>query len=161
MGMQTPGRAFPPFASEAEIHAIVEGFGSRTLPVADWTHQAHLAVGLWHVAQFGETTAKARLRDGIRSYNEAVGTPNNDMRGYHETVTLYYAWAAARYLEMTPPLPLVERTNGFVEGPFGSKDGIFTFWSRDLLLSVAARRAWVAPDMAPLDATLLTAAAPA
>ncbi|WP_204324604.1 hypothetical protein, partial [Stenotrophomonas maltophilia] len=72
-------------------------------------------------------------------------------------MTLYYAWTAARYLEMTPRLPLVERTNGFVESPFGSKDGIFTFWSRDLLLSVAARRAWVAPDIAALDPALLTA----
>ncbi|WP_204310536.1 hypothetical protein, partial [Stenotrophomonas maltophilia] len=71
-----PGRAFPPFASEAEIHAIVQGFGDRTLPVVGWTHQAHLAVGLWHVAHFGEAAAKTRLRDGIRGYNEAVGTPN-------------------------------------------------------------------------------------
>ncbi|MGL4288916.1 MAG: hypothetical protein ACRCVA_21375 [Phreatobacter sp.] len=159
MGMQTPGRSFPPFASEAQVQAVVQGFRNRTLPIADWTHQAHLAVGLWHVAQFGETTAKALLRDGIRSYNEAVGTPNNDMRGYHETVTLYFAWAAARYLETTLPLPLVDRTNGFVESPFGSKDGIFSFWSRDLLLSVAARRAWIEPDIAPLDATTLAAAA--
>lgn len=159
MGMQTPGRSFPPFASEAQIDAVVQGFRNRTLPVADWTHQAHLAVGLWHVAHFGETAAKALLRDGIRSYNEAVGTPNNDMRGYHETVTLYYAWAAARYLDMMPPPALVDRVNGFVESPLGSKDGIFTFWSRDLILSVAARRAWIAPDIMPLDAARLAATA--
>ncbi|QCI65716.1 hypothetical protein [Phreatobacter stygius] len=159
MSMQTPGRRFPPFDAEDAILAIIEGFRTRTLPIAAWTHQAHLAVGLWHVARFGETEAQALLRDGIRSYNEAVGTPNNDMRGYHETVTLYYSWAAARYLETAPALPLVDRVNGFVESRLGSKDGIFMFWSRDLLLSVDARRAWIAPDLMPLDVAALKAMA--
>ena len=37
------------------------------------------------------------LRAGNRAYNEAVGVPNSDTRGYHETVTRSYAWAAARF----------------------------------------------------------------
>ena len=64
MAMDTPGKTFPPFGSEAEILAIVEKFKAHTLPFAEWSHQAHLAVGLWHVATHGEDGAKARLRDG-------------------------------------------------------------------------------------------------
>lgn len=157
MSMETPARRFPPFETEAAIRAVVESFLAQTLPAAAWSHQAHLAVGLWHVETAGEAAAGDLLRQRIRSYNEAVGTPNNDMRGYHDTVTRYYVWAAARYLETGPEPARVERTNGFVESPFGAKDGIFRFWSRERLFSVAARHAYAEPDLRPLDAAVLLA----
>ena len=109
--------------------------------------------------QHGEEASKALLRERIRRYNEAVGTPNSDTRGYHETVTLYYVWAAARYLERTAPKPLHDLVNGFVAGRLGSKAGIFEFWSRERLFSTAARHDFLAPDLAPLSADLLHSAA--
>lgn len=159
MGMNTPGRSYPPFTDESRILAIVDGFRARTLPAPEWTHQAHLAVGLWHVRRFGEDASKSLLRDGISRYNEASGTPNSDTRGYHETVTMYYVWAAARFLETARAATLLDLVNGFVESPHGSKAGIFVFWSREVLLSTAARRDWVEPDLAPLSADVLTRAA--
>lgn len=159
MGMNTPGRSYAPFTGEARILAIVDAFRTRTLPAAEWTHQAHLAVGLWHVRHFGEEASKALLRDGISRYNEASGTPNSDTRGYHETVTMYYVWAAARFLETAKAATLLDLVNGFVESRHGSKAGIFVFWSRDLLLSTPARRDWVEPDLTPLSVDVLTAAA--
>lgn len=158
MSMETPARSFAPFEHDEAVRAVIDGFLARTLPAAAWSHQAHLAVGLWHVETAGEQAAGDLLAERIRGYNEAVGTPNNDMRGYHDTVTRYYAWAAARYLETVASLPLAARTNGFVESPFGAKQGIFHFWSRDVLFSVAARRAYRPPDLRPLDAAALRAA---
>ena len=99
MSMETPSRRFAPLRGDQAVEDIVHRFRARTLPREAWTHQAHLAVGLWHVLRHGEDAALAMLRDGIRAYNEAVGVPNSDTRGYHETVTRYYAWAAARFLE--------------------------------------------------------------
>ncbi len=158
MGMNTPGRSYPPFTDEGRILAIVEGFRVRTLLAPEWTHQAHLAVGLWHVRRFGEEASKALLRDGISRYNEASGTPNSDTRGYHETVTMYYVWTAARFLETTKVTALLDLVNDFVDSRHGSKAGIFVFWSRDLVLSTQARRGWVEPDLAPLSVDALTAA---
>lgn len=158
MGMNTPGRSYPPFTDESRILAIVEGFRARTLPAPEWTHQAHLAVGLWHVRRFGEEASKALLREGISRYNEASGTPNSDTRGYHETVTMYYVWAAARFLETARAATLLDLVNDFVESRHGSKAGIFVFWSRDLLLSTPARRGWIEPDLSPLSVDALTAA---
>ncbi len=155
MAMDTPSRRFPPFADEAAITSIVDGFTSRTLPFEAWSHQAHLAVGLWHVRTFGEEAAKLRLRNGIRAYNLAVGRVNDDMRGYHETVTFYFAWAAARHLQANADAALLDQVNGFVAGPLGAKDGIFRFWSRALLLSPAARLQWIDPDIRPLDVGIL------
>lgn len=151
MAIDTPIQVYPPFVDEAAVLAIVDGFRRRTLPRPAWTHQAHLAVGLWHVRAYGEEAAKAQLRDGIRAYNEAVGTPNSDTRGYHETATLFYVWAAARYLERVDQESLLSLVNGFVADPLGAKSSLFVFWSKDRLLSVAARRDWLAPDRKPLS----------
>lgn len=159
MAMDTPERRFQPFTDEARILAIVEAFRARTLPFADWSHQAHLATGLWHVATHGEDAAKPLLREGIKAYNLSVGRPNDAMRGYHETVTMYFVWSAARFLERDAPAGLRDSVNGYVGGPFGSKEGVFRFWSRDRLLSPDARLAWCEPDLQPLDAAALLASA--
>jgi hypothetical protein len=150
MAMDTPERSFPPFETERVLLELIDGFRARTLPHAAWTHQAHLAVGLWHVLTFGEDASKAMLREGIRRYNEAVGTPNSDTRGYHETVTMFYVWAAARFAEQSPPGALLELVNGFVASRLGSKAAAFDYWSRERLLSIEARHNWLEPDLRPL-----------
>jgi len=157
MAMDTPERHFAPFADEAQIVGIVQAFQKRTLPFADWSHQAHLATGLWHVATHGEEAARPLLREAIKAYNLSVGRANDAMRGYHETVTLYFIWSAARFLERDAPAGLLDRVNAYVAGPFGAKEGIFRFWSRERLLSSAARLDWCEPDLRPLDATVLLA----
>lgn len=159
MAMDTPQKTFPPFADEAAVTTVIEGFRARSLPFAHWSHQAHLAVGLWHVATFGEDAAKVRLRDGISAYNVAVGRVNDDKRGYHETVTFYFAWAAARHLDNDPGGSLVDRVNRFVASPLGGKEGIFRFWSRESLFTPRARLGWLEPDLRPLDAAVLMAPA--
>ncbi|MFZ9635262.1 MAG: hypothetical protein ACO3EK_15690, partial [Alphaproteobacteria bacterium] len=63
----------------------------------------------------------------------------------------------ARFLERAGPAGLAGLVDAFVDSPLGSKDGIFAFWSRSGLLSVEARRGWVPPDLAPLDAARLEA----
>jgi hypothetical protein len=158
MGMNTPGRTFPRFDDEPAVLAIIDGFRAHTLVLERWTHQAHLAVGLWHVQRFGEEESKRLLRHGISTYNESVGVPNSNTRGYHETVTRYFVWAAARYLETPRALAFADLVNDFVESRYGSKDGIFVFWSRDLLLSTPARRGWIEPDLRPLSLETLLAA---
>lgn len=156
MAMDTPERRFAPLADDAAVLAIVEQFRDRTLPFADWSHQAHLATGLWHVTTFGEDAAKPMLREGIRAYNLAVGRVNDETRGYHETVTFYFVWAAARHLASAPESPLVAQVNGFVAGPLGAKEGIFRFWSRARLFTPEARLGWVTPDLRPLDIASLS-----
>jgi hypothetical protein len=150
MSMETPDREFHAFGAENPVIAIVEGFQTRTLPAAAWTHQAHLAVGLWHVRAFGEAVAMEKLRDSIRAYNTASGIPNSDTRGYHETVTRYFVWAAARFLEVAPAASFAVLVDGFLGHPLAAKTGIFRFWTKARLLSVEARRGWVEPDLAPL-----------
>jgi hypothetical protein len=152
MAIETADRPFVPYDSEAEIAEIVEGFRNRTLPAPRWTHQAHLTVGLWHVLNRPSDVVLDEIRRGIIAYNVAVGTPNSDSRGYHETITAFYVWAIRAYLRNAAAGPtLVEVTNGLLASPYAQKSYPFDFYSRERLLSVAARRAWLDPDLRPLD----------
>ncbi|HUL06778.1 MAG TPA: hypothetical protein VLV76_10635 [Candidatus Acidoferrum sp.] len=152
MAIETADRPFTPYDSEAEIMEIVEGFRSRTLPAPRWTHQAHLTVGLWHLLNRPSDVVLDEVRRGIIAYNTAVGTPNSDTRGYHETITAFYVWAIRKYLYGADTRrPLLDLMNGLLASPYATKSYPFEFYSRDRLLSVTARRTWLDPDLKPLD----------
>jgi hypothetical protein len=126
-------------------------FTAGVIPAAAWTHVAHIRVGTWHVARFGPDEALRRLRAGIRRLNEQHGTGNSPTRGYHETITAAYVRLIAAYLDRCPAAqPLAERARRLIEGPLGARDVLLRFYSRERLLSPAARADWVEPDLAPL-----------
>jgi hypothetical protein len=152
MAIDTPARPLTAFRSDAEILEIIEGFRRKDLPQPRWTHQAHLTVGLWYVLNRPAELVLAELRQGITAYNEAVGTVNDDAGGYHETITAFYVWAIRRFVEETAkPLRLLEFTNALLASPYAAKTLPFEHYSRARLLSVAARRGWLEPDLKPLS----------
>ena len=65
-------------------------FQGCAVPAKEWTHAAHLVVGLWHVHRYGAMDALVRLRTGIRRLNESHGGVNSTTNGYHETITAAY-----------------------------------------------------------------------
>jgi hypothetical protein len=130
---------------------LVTQFLDASLPRAQWTHQAHLRVGAWHVDRLGADQALARLRSAIRRLNDAHGTANTPTSGYHETVTAAYVTLIAAFLTATDAAaPLDDRVERLLAGPLADRAVLLRFWSRDTLMSPAARAAWVAPDLAPL-----------
>jgi hypothetical protein len=135
------------------ILARVAAFRARTLPKPEWDHFAHLTVGHHYVTAYGADEALAQLRGDISRYNEACGVPNSDTRGYHETITAFYVRTIARYLAQIPAsMPLLDQVHGLLNDALGSKAIAFEFWSRERLLSTEARRAWLAPDLKPIEA---------
>lgn len=140
------------YGSNREILDIVDQFRAKTLPKSRWTHYAHLTVGLWLVMNRPQERVLAELRRGISSYNEAVGTANTDSDGYHETITAFYVWAIRKFVnEAASGSSLLVLTNGLLVSRYAAGSFPFEFYSRDRLLSIAARRGWVDPDLAPLD----------
>ena len=77
---------------------LVEQFCACTPLRGEWTHSAHLRVGAWHVHKFGAAGALEKLRTGIRRLNDFLGTPNNETRGYHGTITVAYVRLIAESL---------------------------------------------------------------
>lgn len=141
----------PAFASDAEIIAIGEGLIERTLPKPRWTHAAHFAASVWILLRRPDLVAERDLPGIIRAYNEAVGTPNTDTGGYHETITQASLRGARAFLAALPSgAPLDEACNALLASPLGQKDWLHAYWSRETLFSARARREWVEPDLAAL-----------
>lgn len=139
------------FASDEAVERIGAGLLDRTLPKAEWTHAAHFAAALWLLRRHGEADAAQRMPGLIRAYNEAVGVANTDTEGYHETITQASIREAARCLAGRPPAEsLHEVVDHLMASPLGDRDWLLAYWSKDRLFSVAARRAWLGPDLSPL-----------
>jgi hypothetical protein len=139
------------FANDDAISRIGTGLLDCTLPKPEWTHAAHFAATLWLARHRPDRLEVPNLAGIIRRYNEATATPNTDSGGYHETITIASRRAAVAFLGGYPAdTPLHRVADDLLASPFGRSDWLLAHWRRDLLFSVAARRAWVAPDLAPL-----------
>jgi hypothetical protein len=76
---------------------------------------------------------------------------NSDSEGYHDTITRVYLLGIRLFLsEADITDPLHELVNELLLSPMGRRDWPLRFYSRDRLLSVPARRAFVQPDIAAL-----------
>lgn len=132
--------------TDPEIERIARGLVARDLPKPEWTHAAHFAAALW-LLRAGRGAEMPAL---IRAYNEACGVANDDAGGYHETITRASLGAAAAMLADAGSAPLSAVLAALLARGFGDRDWLLRHWTRATLFSVAARRAWVAPDRAPL-----------
>lgn len=138
------------FADDAAIRRIGEGLLARSLPRADWTHEAHLAACAWLLLERPDIVPERELPDLIRRYNESVGGVNSDSEGYHETITQVSIQAVRAALARSAGRGLAERVNALLLAPEGRRDWPLRFYSRERIFSVAARRGWVEPDRVPL-----------
>ena len=118
----------------------------RSLPVSRWTHHAHLVVGLWYLMHHSGDDALAIVRQRIRAYNDAVGTPNTDSSGYHETLTRLFLRGIASHIADHRGTPLAESVAKLLQSPLARKDWPLSYYSRERLFSATARREWLTPD---------------
>jgi hypothetical protein len=137
------------FTSDSAIDRIGRGLIDRSLPKAEWTHAAHFAAAFWLLRR-PEMHAMRDMPDLIRAYNEATGVPNTDTSGYHETITIASLRIARAWLAARPHEPLHVALNELLASDCGRSDWLLAYWSRSLLFSVAARRAWIEPDLKAL-----------
>ena len=140
-----------PFTSDDAVVRIGEGLLARTLPRADWTHEAHLAATVWLLTRRPDVDVDAELPAIIRAYNESVGGVNSDSEGYHETITRLFLHGVRLFLaEADTSQPLHELVNELLLSPMGRRDWPLRFYSPERLFSVEARRGFVPPDLAAL-----------
>lgn len=131
--------------------AFVREFEAGTLPKAQWTHEAHLLVALWYLGGHDAATTLAIMRRRIRAYNDAVGTPNTDASGYHETLTRLYVHGLATHRAAGPrDESFASSMRRLLGSPLARREWPLTLYSRPRLFSVEARRNWVEPDLQPL-----------
>jgi hypothetical protein len=139
------------FHDDAEIARIGEGLLARTLPRAEWTHEAHLASTTYLLTRRPDVDIDKELPGIIRAYNESVGGVNSDSEGYHETITRVFLHGVRLFLsEADLDEPLHELVNELLLSPMGRRDWPMRFYSPERLFSVEARRNFVPPDIAVL-----------
>jgi hypothetical protein len=136
------------FSSDTDIIRIGEGLRDQSLPKAEWTHAAHIAAAVWVLDRYGDAAAN-HMPDFIRRYNLATGVPNTDHEGYHHTITLA-SLRAVRDVVVGLTGTLSERTNAVLTAGYDRPDWLAHHYTKARLFSVAARRSWVEPDLAPL-----------
>src|SRR5215471_12481860 len=133
------------------LDELAARFQTLAIPRQEWTHAAHLRVGAWHVHHHGAEGALVRLRAGIRALNVSHGTANTETSGYHETITVAYVRLLDGFLRtFDAGVPLEDRVRQLVSGPLADRALLLRYWSKERLLSPAARLGWVPPDLAPL-----------
>jgi hypothetical protein len=129
---------------------LASGFIDLSLPTENWTHYAHLRVGLWHAMRYPRAESLDLLRARISAFNQAKGGENTASAGYHETITRFYVHVIGHFLASTDPLrPRDELERELIER-YGDKELPLQYYSRERLFSSEARLGWVAPDLRAL-----------
>ena len=128
---------------------FVQQFEARTFPFDQWHHRAHVKLAYLYLVRFGFDAASHKLRDGIRAYNAANHVPNEPMRGYHETVTMFWL----RIIEMTVQeygeKPTADEFFDF-HPQLSQKKINRLFYSAELFTSARAKSEFVEPDLTNL-----------
>ena len=134
------------------IDSIASQFSNKTLPKAEWTHHAHIAVAFAYLEKYRtiELTLP-HVRADIFAYNLSVGTANTDDSGYHETITAFWIKVVTDYCAVNKRNDHNTAFVEFIQSDFAKSDFPFEFYSRELLFSVLARHTWVEPDLLPMS----------
>jgi len=134
--------AQPTYKDEGEILAVVRRFESCDYRLEEFTHTRHVTVACWYLCTNPRDAALARMREGLERL-----IAHHGRQGYHETITRFWMELLASYLEQFAPgaHPLA-RINRALEG-YGSKDVLFSYYTRERVMSDIAKREWVEPDL--------------
>ena len=138
------------YVSEGELETVVRGFESCATPPAEFTHAAHLVVALCYLRGDGLAVPQAaeRMRAGLYRYLDHNGAGRQK---YHETITLFWLKRVRGFLDRSDATrPAAELANEMIE-LCGDAKLVGDYYSKERLFSEEARKAWVEPDLKPLD----------
>ncbi|HRH56250.1 MAG TPA: hypothetical protein PLS10_01275 [Chitinophagales bacterium] len=134
-----------------DITTFIKKFEDESLPKEQWTHEAHLATGLYYVYTYGKEQALDRIRINIKKYNIATGGENTATSGYHETITVFWIWVMDTFIKKeSSSLSLRELLIQLLQSEYAITSLPFQFYSKDYLLSEEARKNFIEPDLKSL-----------
>jgi hypothetical protein len=139
---------------------FLDAFEAAAIPRADWKHRDHIRVAYLYLRDHPFDDALVRIRTGIRKLNDANGVPESPTSGYHETVTVAWALLVVDAIERSRAKQQSRAGEGAADSEsfmaahpeLLDKTALRAHYSRDRIMSVEARAAFVAPDHAPLPA---------
>lgn len=135
------------YKTDKEVNLLIKAFEERTLAKSEWTHTAHLTVGLYYCFHHPFGVAKNLMRDGIHWLNDTHGTPNTDSSGYHETITIFWLETTAKFLEENKAEKSLAILANKLTASFNNSKLPLAFYSYELLFSPKARAQYIEPDL--------------
>ncbi len=139
------------FSSDISVERHTSRLIDRTLPKTEWTHAGHFAAALWLSRHRANLVKPAEFKRIVIRYNEATHTANTDTSGYHHTITIASLRAAVFHLTRhSNDVPIHVVLEHLMASPQGNTGWLLSYWRRETLFSVHARRTWMEPDIAAL-----------
>ena len=129
-----------------ECDAFLSEFETGSVPTAEWTHQAHIAMATVYLTRYGDSVlphTRAALRNHLLTRGRPIGA-------YHETLTIFWLAVVAEVMRTHRGLPLHETVCRNCAA-FCSQSKLHErYYSYDVFNSPEARARWMPPDLRPL-----------
>jgi hypothetical protein len=129
-----------------QCEAFLGAFEDGSLPAAEWTHQAHIAMATVYLTRYGDSVLR-HVRAAIRNYLLARGRP---IAAYHETLTIFWLGVVAEAMQKYNGLPqheIVQRNCAVFDTQSKLHERYYSF---DVFNSPEAHARWIPPDLLPL-----------
>jgi hypothetical protein len=134
-------------ASDLALKTLVDQWSACTLSEKEFNHAAHVAVCSYIVWHHSLPDSYSRMRAGLYRFNEAVGTPNSDERGYHETLTRFWCTLLFYRIHQGQFSSSWQAANRMLSLYQNDSRAERHYYSFDVLKSKEARRTWLVPDV--------------
>lgn len=132
---------------------FLQAFEATTLSPEQWDHRAHIRMGYLYVCKHPFAEAVERIRKGIQHLNQAHQKPETEFSGYHETLTIAWAWVIAAALSQHEVMRDFEHF--IADNPhLLDKSYLWRYYSPRQALTPQARQTFVEPDIRPLPEIL-------
>jgi hypothetical protein len=142
------------YKDEAEIREVVRKFESCEYELAEFTHLRHVTVACWYLSTNAPVHALEKMRGSLQQFISHHGK-----QGYHETITRFWMELLGSYLEkFGQGATILMKINRALEC-YSSKDVLFSYYTREWVMSEVARREWVDPDLRVIGESATEAAA--
>ena len=129
-----------------ECRAFLAAFEDGSLPAAEWTHQAHIAMATVYLTRYGDSVLQ-HTRAAIRNYLLARGKP---VGAYHETLTVFWLGVVAEAMQEQKTISLHESVQQNCTR-FGSQSKLHVhYYGFDVFNSPEAHERWMPPDLRTL-----------
>jgi hypothetical protein len=136
------------YGGEEEVAEVVRLFESCELPPTAFGHREHLIVALCYLLRMSDAEALERLRARLGKYVRAHGINPNL---YHETLTVFWLKRVRAFITRACTGRTQAEMANLLAAECGDSRLIFSYYSKELIDSEAARREWTEPDLKPLD----------
>ena len=130
------------FSSESEIQEMVRRLENCDFEKGEFTHAMHLAVAAWYLSRYSPQEALDHMRSALVRLTNKFG-----VKAYHETITCFWLRAVHNFLILQGVERSLTESVNRLSSCFATKDAVYEYYSRDLLMSDAARDNWVEPDL--------------